>query len=85
VDVFAVRTKIKYGLKPTAFSLHPQPRGGVIIFSRLEHKLVPDSICTSAIAGHVTAAVYEVASLPTIVVGVYGHSDSSDRASFHKI
>jgi hypothetical protein len=47
----------------------------------LEHKLIPDSTCTSNTAGQVTAAVYEVATLPTIVVGVYGHSDSSDRAS----
>ncbi len=82
MDVCAVRKiKIKYGLKPTAFSLHRRPRGGVIIFSRLEHKLIPDSIRTSNTAGHVTAAVYEVATLPTIVVGVYGHSDSNDRAS----
>jgi exonuclease III len=82
VDVCAVRKlKIKHGLKPTAFSLHRRPRGGVIIFSRLEHKLIPDSIQTSNTAGHITAAVYEVATLPTIVVGVYGHSDSSDRAS----
>ncbi len=82
VYVCAVRKlKIKYGLKPTAFSLHRRPRGGVIIFSRMEHKLIPDSIRTSNTAGHITAAVYEVATLPTIVVGVYGHSDSSDRAS----
>ncbi len=82
MNVCAVRKiKIKFGLKPTAFSLHRRPRGGVIIFSRLEHKLIPDSICTLGAAGHVTAAVYEVASLPTIVVGVHSHSDSSDRAS----
>ncbi len=82
VDVCAVRKiKIKYGLKPIAFSLHRRPRGGVIIFSRLEYNLIPDSIRTSNTAGHVTAAVYEVASLPTIVVGVYGHSDNNDRAS----
>jgi hypothetical protein len=49
--------------------------------SRPEHKLIPESIRTSTTAGHITAAVYEVASQPTIVVGVYGHSDSSDRAS----
>jgi hypothetical protein len=53
----------------------------VIIFSRPEHKLIPDSIRTSNTAGHITAAVYEVATQLTIVVGVYGHSDSSDRAS----
>jgi exonuclease III len=32
-------------------------------------------------AGHIVAAVFEVNLLPTIVVGVYGNSDSSDRAS----
>jgi hypothetical protein len=63
VDVCAVRKlKIQHGLKPTAFSLHRRPRGGVIIFSRLEHKLIPDSIRTSNAAGHITAAVYEVAT-----------------------
>jgi exonuclease III len=82
VDVCAVqKLKIKHGLKPTAFSLHRRPHGGVIIFSRMEHKIIPDSIRTSNTAGHITAAVYEVATLPTIVVGVYGQSDSSDRAS----
>jgi exonuclease III len=75
------KIKIKYGLIPTAFSLHRRPRGGVIIFSQLEHKLIPDSVRTSNTAGHVTAAVYEVATLPTIVVGAYSNSDSSDRAS----
>jgi exonuclease III len=31
--------------------------------------------------GHIVAAVFEVNLFPTIVVGVYGNSDSSDRAS----
>jgi phospholipid N-methyltransferase len=31
--------------------------------------------------GHIVAAVFEVHSLPTIVAGVYGNSDSSDRSS----
>jgi exonuclease III len=31
--------------------------------------------------GHIVAAVFEVNLLPTIVAGVYGNSDSSDRAS----
>jgi hypothetical protein len=32
-------------------------------------------------AGHIVAAVFEVGTLATIVIGVYGNSDSSDRAS----
>jgi hypothetical protein len=35
----------------------------------------------SVSAGHIVAAVFEINSLPTVVVGVYGNSDSSDRAS----
>jgi hypothetical protein len=31
--------------------------------------------------GHIVAAVFEDNLFPTIVVGVYGNSDSSDRAS----
>jgi exonuclease III len=82
VDICAVKKiKIKYGLKPVAYSLHRRPRGGVILFSRPEHKIFPDSVRMSENAGHIVAAVFEVNLLPTIVVGVYGNSDSSDRAS----
>ncbi len=80
VDICAVKKiKIKYGLTPVAYSLHRRPQGGVILFSRLEHKIFPDSM--SETAGHLVAVVFEVNLLPTIVVGVYGNSDSSDRAS----
>ncbi len=82
VDICAVKKiKIKYGLKPVAYSLHRRPRGGVILFSRPEHKLILDSVRMSENEGHVVAAVFEVNLLPTIVAGVYGNSDSSDRAS----
>jgi hypothetical protein len=54
VDVCAVKKiKIKYGLKPVAYSLHRRPRGGVIIFSRPEHKLIPDSVRMSEHEGHI--------------------------------
>jgi exonuclease III len=82
VDVCAVKKiKIKHGLKPVAYSLHRRPRGGVILFSRPEHKLIPDSVRMSENEGHIVAAVFEVNLLPTIVVEVYGNLDSSDRAS----
>ncbi len=82
MDICAVKKiTIKYGLKPVAYSLHRHPRGGVILFSRPEHKLILDSVRMSENAGHIVAAVFEVNLLPTIVVGVYGNSDSSDRAS----
>jgi exonuclease III len=82
VDICAVKKiKLKYGLKPVAYSLHRHPRGRVILFSRPEHKLFPDSVRMSENAGHIVAAVFEINSLPTVVVGVYGNSDSSDRAS----
>ena len=82
MDVCAVKKiKLKWGLKPTIFSLHRRPRGGVIVFSHPDHTLIPDSIRTSPMDGHIVAAVFEVATIPTIVVGVYGNSDSNDRAS----
>jgi exonuclease III len=82
VDICAVKKiKMKYGLKPAAYSLHRRPRGGVILFSRSEHKLILDSVRMSENTGHIVAAVFEVNLFPTIVVGVYGNSDSSDRAS----
>jgi hypothetical protein len=82
VDVCAVKKiKLKHGLKPMVYSLHRRPRGGVIVFSSPEHKLIPDSVRMSVHEGHIAAAVFEVHSLPTIVAGVYGNSDSSDRSN----
>jgi hypothetical protein len=82
IDVCAVeKIWLKWGLKPIAFSLHRLPHGGVILLSCSEHKLLRDSICISTTAGHITEAAFEVASIPTIVVGVCGNSDKSVGAS----
>jgi hypothetical protein len=82
VDVCAVKKiRLKHRLKHVAYSFHRHPRGGVILFSRPEHKLLPDSVRMSVSAGHIVAAVFEISSLPTVVFGVYGNSDSSNRAS----
>jgi hypothetical protein len=45
-----------------------------------EHKLLSGSVYSYSSTGHITAAVSEVASATTIVVGVYGNSDKSDEA-----
>ncbi len=82
VDICAVKKiKLKHGLKPVAYSLLRQPRAGVVLFSHPEHKLIQDSVQMSLSAGHIVAAVFEVGTLPTVVIGVYGNSDNSDRAS----
>jgi hypothetical protein len=82
LDICAVKKiKLNHGLKPVAYSLLRPPHGGVVLFSCPEHKLIPDSVRMSLYAGHIVAAVFEVGTLPMIVVGVYGNSNSSDRAS----
>ncbi len=62
-------------------SLHPRPRGGVIVFSKKEHKLIPDSVRTSQSPGHFAVGVYEIGATRVIVAGVYGCSESGDHPS----
>jgi exonuclease III len=82
VDVRAVKKiKLKRNLQATMHSLHPRPRGGVIVFSKREHKLIPDSVRTSQSPGHFAVGVYEIKTTRVIVAGVYGCSESGDRAS----
>jgi len=82
VDVRAVKKiKLKRNLHATMHSLHPRPRGGVIVFSKKEHKLIPDSVRVSNAPGHFAAGVYEIGNTRVIVAGVYGCSESSDRPS----
>ncbi len=82
VDVRAVKKiKLKRNLQATMHSLHPRPRGGVIVFSKREHKLIPDSVRTSQSPGHFVVGVYEIKTTRMVVAGVYGCSESGDRAS----
>jgi exonuclease III len=82
VDVRAVKKiKLKRNLHATMHSLHPRPRGGVIVFSKKEHKLIPDSVRTSQSPGHFAVGVYEIKTSRVIVAGVYGCSESDDRPS----
>jgi exonuclease III len=86
VDVRAVRKiKLKRNLHATMQSLHPRPRGGVIVFSKKEHKLIPDSVRTSQSPGHFAVGVYEIGATRVIVAGVYGCSESGDRPSLEII
>ncbi len=71
--------KLKWGLKATQFSLHQTARAGVIVYSREIHKIIPESIRTGIIAGHMCLAVYEISGSRTIVGGIYGPSDNNDR------
>jgi exonuclease III len=82
VDVHAVkRLKLKRDLHVPMHSLHQRPRGGVIVFSKKAHKLIPDSVYTSQSPGHFAAGVYEMGTNRVLVVGVYGCSESGDRPS----
>jgi exonuclease III len=82
VDVRAVKKiNLKRNLHVTMHSLHPRPRGGVMVFSKKEHKLIPDSVRYSQSPGHFAVGVYEVKTSRVIVGGVYGCSESGDRQS----
>jgi hypothetical protein len=82
VDVRAVKKiKLKRNLHATMHSLHPRPRGGVIVFTKKEHKLIPESVRTSQSPGHFVVGVYEIKTSRVIVAGVYGCSESGDRPS----
>jgi exonuclease III len=82
VDVRAVqKLKVRRDMHVTMHSLHQRPRGGVIVFSKKEHKLIPDSVRVSQTPGHFAAGVYEIGNNRVIVVGVYGCSEAGDRSS----
>jgi len=72
---------IKWGLRPTLFSLHNDAHGGVLIFSKPEHRLIEGSIREANTAGHIAAAVYDIQNRRIIVAGIYGEPASNDRAS----
>jgi exonuclease III len=73
--------KLKKRLLPTQHSLHPEARGGVIVYSKSDHQIIPDSHRTGSIPGHLTLAVYEISGSRTIVGGVYGPSENNDKLS----
>jgi hypothetical protein len=81
VDVRAVqKLKLRRDLHVTMHSLHQRPRGGVIVFSKKMHKLIPDSVRLSQAPGHFAVGVYEVGTHRIIIAGVYGCSEG-DRPS----
>ena len=73
------KVKLKWGLKPTLYSLDDAPRGGVVIYSSPRHKLIPESRRLGTIPGHLAAAVYEVHQSRTVIVGIYGPSENDDK------
>jgi len=75
------KVKLKWGLKPTLYSLDDAPRGGVVIYSSPRHKLIPESRRLGTIPGHLAAAVYEVHQSRTVIVGIYGPSENDDKKS----
>jgi len=77
--------RIKWGLKPTLHSLHHNPHGGVVIFSRPGHILIDGSIRESDTQGHIAAGVYEVRGSRIVVAGYYGESASNDRTSADRL
>jgi hypothetical protein len=46
-----------------------------MVFSKKEHKLIPDSVRNSHTPGHFVIGVYEVKTSRVIVGGVYGCSE----------
>ena len=77
----AAHMRVKWGLKPSHFSLHPEAHGGVIVLSKPEHKVIDGSRREATTPGHMAAAVYEIGDTRIIVVGLYGESASNDGAS----
>ncbi len=56
-----------------------------MVFSKKEHKLIPDSVRNSQSPGHFVIGVYEVKTSRVIVGGVYGCSERGDRQSLEII
>ena len=76
-----LNTKIKYNLKPSHFSASQRPRGGVLICANQTHTKMEGSERQSETPGHIAAAVYEIKKSRTVVLGIYGISESNDRLS----
>ncbi len=80
-----LNTKIKYDLKPSHFSASQRLRGGVLICANQTHKKMEGSKRQSETPGHIAAAVYEIKKSRTVVLGIYGISESNDRLSSNLI
>jgi len=72
---------IKWGLRPALHSLHQDPHGGVVVFSKPKHKLIEGSQREADRAGHIAAGVFNVRGSRIIIAGFYGESASHDRIS----
>jgi len=76
------KAKIHRNMKPSLFSVSPDPRGGVVIFSNKEYELINHSVRRSAIPGHFAIGVYITPNQSKIIVaGIYGPSENNDILS----
>jgi exonuclease III len=82
------KLKLKYGMTPEHYSLNEGAKAGVIIYTKMEHKIIPESKREGSIPGHMAAAVYNIHNSRVIIVGIYGPSENNDKVSakyFHEI
>jgi exonuclease III len=71
-------------MKPSLYSVSPQARGGVVVFSNPDYELVNHSVRRSTMPGHFAMGVYYTPNrTKLIVVGIYGPSANDDTESLH--
>jgi exonuclease III len=71
-------------MKPSLYSVSPQARGGVVIFSNPAYELVNHSVRRSTTPGHFAMGVYYTPNRSKLIVaGIYGPSANDDTESLH--
>ena len=76
-----LKTKLKWGLQPSHYSVDPNARAGVVIYAKKDHKVMPNSKRTATVDGHLAAAVYNIHGSRVVIAAVYGRSENNDRVS----
>jgi exonuclease III len=74
-------------MKPSLYSVSPQARGGVVVFSNPEYELLNHSVRRSTTPGHFAMGVYYTTNrTKIIVVGIYGPSanDNNESLQFYQ-
>jgi exonuclease III len=77
------KAKLHRGMEPALYSVSPQARGGIVVFSNPSYELINHSVRRSSTPGHFAIGVYTAPDKSKLIVaGIYGPSANDDAESF---
>ncbi len=73
------KAKLHRQMKPALYSVSPQARGGIVVFSDPSYELINHSVRRSSTPGHYAIGVYLAPDKSKLIVaGIYGPSANDD-------